>query len=214
MNDITLKFPNGTFTHSTLAEFNGKTNQKIWSEYSRLRKEGIIVSAGTKSGGKGKPTLLWKLTDGQSVPVIEVVKEVKTPVAHVSATVAKAFGMNRLPKTLVNIIPDKKEVGSFADLAEAIMTVPTLPVTVAEPVVETRVKQTGQVIETEERCPFCQTKLLSLVTNGDVKVWCPVNDLKVCPCYENPYGQSNNVKNAVEVLHDKFFKHWNNGKRA
>ena len=74
---------------------------------------------------------------------------------------------------------------------------------IAPPVVR---NLTCQVVEIEEKCPFCQTKLLSVESNGSVKVWCAMGP-DVCSCAENPYGVSNNVKNAVEILHDKFFKH-------
>jgi hypothetical protein len=192
----TLKLPAGSFSHTDLAVANGKTNQQIWVEYSRLRKEGVIVSAGTRSTGKGKPTSLWKVADGVPAPLVDKV-------------------------VVATVISDKKGPADFAVLAEAIMTTPSLPVvepTVA-PVVETvevvEVIQpvpvvrnlTCQVTEIDEVCPFCSTKLLSVETSGGIKVWCPVNDLKVCQSSENPYGVGRNQKDAYEVLYDKFFKH-------
>jgi hypothetical protein len=204
-----LKLPDGSFSHSDLAIANGKTNQQIWAEYSRLRKEGIIVSAGTRSSsGKGKPTLLWKVADGQPVPLVEkvkvvVVKEIKPLVAHVTATVAKAFGMDKLPASLVNIIPDD-------ELSPVIpfTTAPVVMETIEEDVQPVMVRNlTCQVTEIDAVCPFCKTKLLSIDTARGVKVWCPVNDLTVCSCSENPYGCARNIKDAVEILHDKFFKH-------
>ena len=173
MSNTTLKLPVGSFSHSDLAIANGKTNQQVWAEYSRLRKEGIIVSAGTRSNGKGKPTSLWKVADGQPVPL--VVATVVEPLPSVAPTVAPV-----------------------------VETVEVVEVIQPAPVVR---NLTCQVTEIEEKCPFCQTKLLSVETTGGIKVWCPVNDLKICTCSENPYGVSNNVKNAVEILHDKFFKH-------
>jgi len=197
MND-TLNFPKGEFTHTELAQANGKTNQQVWTAYQAAIKAGVIVSAGLRPNpsGKGKPSKIWKVADGQPVPLVDKV-------------------------VVATVVPDKKEPADFAALAEAIMTTPSLPVvepTVA-PVVETvevvEVIQpapvvrnlTCQVVEIEQTCPFCSTKLLSVDMGGSVKVWCPVNDLKICTCSENPYGVSNTVKNAVEILHDKFFKH-------
>lgn len=63
----------------------------------------------------------------------------------------------------------------------------------------------GEITPIEEKCPFCQTPLLSATTaNGGVRVWCGINNLRVCSCSENPYGYSNNVKNAIQILKDKF----------
>ena len=89
MNKEQLKIPSGKFSHSDLAAANGKSNQQVWVEYSRLRKEGIIVPAGSRSAGKGKPTLLWKLADGQPVPVA-VVPPVKSPTVGLKTVLTDA----------------------------------------------------------------------------------------------------------------------------
>jgi len=160
MND-TLNFPKGEFTHTELAQANGKTNQQVWTAYQAAIKAGVIVSAGLRPNpsGKGKPSKIWKVADGQPVPLVDKV-------------------------VVATVVPDKKEPADFAALAEAIMTTPSLPVvepTVA-PVVETvevvEVIQptpvvrnlTCQVVEIEQTCPFCSTKLLSVDMGGSVKV--------------------------------------------
>jgi hypothetical protein len=195
MSNTTLKLPAGSFSHTDLAVANGKTNQQIWVEYSRLRKEGIIISAGTRSNGKGKPTSLWKVADGVPVPLVDKVEVVKVEAPKPEPTLVVVTETATVVEPLPSVVPTTAPVE-----AETVEVVEVI----APPVVR---NLTCQVVEIEEKCPFCQTKLLSVETSGGIKVWCPVNDLKVCSCSENPYGVSNNVKNAVEILHDKFFKH-------
>ena len=195
MSNTTLKLPDGNFSHSDLAIANGKTNQQIWAEYSRLRKEGIIVSAGTRSTGKGKPTSLWKVADGVPVPLVDKVEVVKIepkPEPTLAVVTETAIVVEPLPV----VVPTEAPV--VTETVEVVEVAPPAPVVR---------NLTCQVTEIDEVCPFCSTKLLSVETSGGIKVWCPVNDLKVCSCSENPYGVSNNVKNAVEILNDKFFKH-------
>jgi hypothetical protein len=196
MINTTLKLPTGSFSHSDLAIANCKTNQQVWAEYSRLRKEGIIVSAGTRSNGKGKPTSLWKVADGVPVPLVDkvVVVKVEAPKPEPTLVVVTetAVVVEPLPSVTPTVAPVEAET---VEVVEVIQPVPVVR------------NLTCQVVEIEEKCPFCQTKLLSINTASGVKVWCPVNDLKVCRSSENPYGVSNNIKNAVEILHDKFFKH-------
>ena len=195
MSNTTLKLPDGNFSHSDLAIANGKTNQQVWAEYSRLRKEGIIVSAGTRSTGKGKPTSLWKVADGVPVPLVDKVEVVKIepkPEPTLAVVTETAIVVEPLPV----VVPTEAPV--VTETVEVVEVAPPAPVVR---------NLTCQVTEIDEVCPFCSTKLLSVETSGGIKVWCPVNDLKVCSCSENPYGVSNNVKNAVEILNDKFFKH-------
>jgi hypothetical protein len=232
-NTTTLKLPNGNFSHSDLAIANGKTNQQIWAEYSRLRKEGIIVSAGTRSTGKGKPTSLWKVADGVPVPLVAKVTPAILAARRVDEVKISTQPKMKLP-TIQNkpqsvapithgvigsvFVPAKPE-STLAVVTETTIVVESLPVVVPTeaPIVTETVEViqpvpvvrnlTCQVTEIDAVCPFCQTKLLSVETSGGYKVWCPVNDLKVCSCSENPYGCANTVKNAVEILNDKFFKH-------
>lgn len=195
MSNTTLKLPDGNFSHSDLAIANGKTNQQIWAEYSRLRKEGIIVSAGTRSTGKGKPTSLWKVADGVPVPLVDKVEVVKIepkPEPTLVVVTETAIVVEPLPV----VVPTEAPV--VTETVEVVEVAPPMPV----------VRNLNcQVTEIDEVCPFCSTKLLSVETSGGIKVWCPVNDLKVCQSSENPYGCAKNVKEAYEVLYDKFFKH-------
>ena len=68
----TLKIPAGDFTHTDLANANGKTNQQVWTRYQTMVKSGLIIrpmvanAAGVlvpatrpPKTGKGKPSLLW-----------------------------------------------------------------------------------------------------------------------------------------------------------
>jgi len=206
--NITLTFPSGEFTHTELAVANGKTNQQVWTAYQKAITDGVIVSAGNRPNptGKGKPSKIWKVADGQPVPIVKL-----TPVPIVKVEPAKPadkpfeieMGTPAQPpvmETIVEELPVVLPTVAPVEVAEV--------VEVIQPVVRNLAcNLTCQVVEIEETCPFCKTKLLSVNTGDGIKVWCPVNDLKICTCSENPYGVSNNVKNAVEILHDKFFKH-------
>ncbi len=200
MND-TLNFPKGEFTHTELAQANGKTNQQVWTAYQAAIKAGVIVSAGLRPNpsGKGKPSKIWKVADGQPVPLVDKV---------VVATVVPAKPEVKAEPTLVVVTETATVVEPLPSVAPTVApvveTVEVVEVIQPAPVVR---NLTCQVVEIEQTCPFCSTKLLSVDMGGSVKVWCPVNDLKICTCSENPYGVSNNVKNAVEILNDKFFKH-------
>lgn len=214
-----LNFPSGKFTHTELAAHNGKTNQQVWTAYQAAIKDGMIIPAGERPNlsGKGKPSKLWEVNPKKNVAM--------TPLSLVGASAPAPVVKVVKPKPAKvekTVKPEEPKAG-FAELAEAIMTVPTLPVvapTVApEPEPEVEVVRrpvvmnlTSQVTEIEQTCPFCKTKLLSISTEGGVKVWCPINDLKICTCSENPYGVSNNVKNAYEILVEKFYKHRPMGK--
>ena len=58
-----LKFPEGEFTHTELARFNGVSNQTAWQRYLKARQSGQIISAGTRKTekSKGSPSLLWRV---------------------------------------------------------------------------------------------------------------------------------------------------------
>lgn len=198
--NITLKFPTvQPFTHSDLAQANGKTNQQVWVEYSQMRKEGIIVQAGTRSSGKGKPTLLWRVADGTTVPlvtekveVVKVAKVVKTPPPVVVVEDVKPIVV--VPEPVVEVV----------QLME-IKTAAVPPATVVEPLTPAVVQIITEDIQTTDKlCPFCKTPLLAVKRDGSVRLWCNVNDHTVCSCSENPYGVSNNINNAYEILCQKF----------
>jgi hypothetical protein len=84
-DNTSLKFPPGEFSHTDLAEFNGKTNQQVWQRYAEARKTGQIIPATPperRNAGKGKPTLVW-IVNPNYVPVITA-----TPVVTVTPAVA------------------------------------------------------------------------------------------------------------------------------
>jgi hypothetical protein len=210
MSELKLIFPSGEFTHTELAQANGKTNQQVWTAYQKAIKDGIIVSAGERPNpsGKGKPSKIWKVAEGQPVPLAPAV--IPTP------------AIQAVPRVKREVKPVKVVEATEASIAEVVEkkaavvkpTVapepePEVAEVVRKPVIRTLA---SQVIETELLCPFCKTKLHSIQTEGGVKIWCPVNDLKICSCSENPYGVSNNVKNAYEILIEKFYKHRPEGK--
>ena len=220
--NITLTFPSGEFTHSMLAQANGKTNQQVWQSYQKAIKDGVIIFVGNKSSGKGKPSKYWKMADGQPVPLVDKVVVIPAPmiVAEPVVDVILPVVAPTVPP-VVNVelakpadAPFEMEMGTpkvtvMLTIVEEPVVEETIEViqvdTAAAPVVHNILPPT--VTEIEEKCPFCQTKLLSVKVDGSVRVWCPVNDLTICASAENPYGAGNTVKNAVEVLNDKFFKH-------
>jgi hypothetical protein len=57
-----LKLPAGKFTHTQLAEANGKTNQQVYNQLQQLVKEGKIKFVGTQppASGKGKSSKLFE----------------------------------------------------------------------------------------------------------------------------------------------------------
>ena len=218
MSEINLQFPKGEFTHTELAQANGKTNQQVWTAYQAAINAGIIVSTGLRPNpsGKGKPSKIWKVADGQPVPLVDKVVVVKV----IPTEPVPLVKISEQPKVT---LPAPAIVAVQKALNEAVNELPPIEPTTA-PVVEVlhteidtepEVEQlsrnvqalTCQVVEIEDVCPFCKTKLLSVKTDGGYKVWCSVNDFKICSSSENPYGCANTIKNAVEILNEKFFKH-------
>lgn len=79
----TIKFPEGEFTHTELARFNGVSNQTVWQRYLRARQSGQIISAGTRKAekAKGVPSLLWKVNPNWTMALMCVPQPVRTEVA-------------------------------------------------------------------------------------------------------------------------------------
>lgn len=210
MSDTTLKFPSGKFTHTELAQHNGKTNQQVWTAYQAAIKDGTIISAGERPNpsGKGKPSKLWEVNPNKGVATTPLtVTAVPTPAIQAAPRVI------RQPKPVVVTQPTEADIAKVvAAKVEAVKVEPTKAPEV-EPEVEEVVTHRPltvnmlqcQVKELDDTCPFCHTKLLMIEADGRVKVWCPVNDLKVCSCSENPYGVAKNVKEAIKILHEKYF---------
>jgi hypothetical protein len=204
------KIPAGEFTHTEMAELNGVKNQAVWSEYKRLRDEGFIVSAGIRKG-IGKPTGIWKVADGKiiitdttlsSVKTTKMVKVkpvITTPV--VVATVEQEVKPTELPTAVE--MTNNTEILPVVEPAKAPELVETVEVVevVQRPIVKCL---TCEITETDFLCPFCKNKLVSMETETGVRLWCRINDFKICSCSENPYGHSNNIKNAYEILCQKY----------
>ena len=69
-----LRFPEGEFTHTELARFNGCSNQTAWNQYLDARKTGRIVSAGKRKTekSKGVPSLLWRVNPNWTMALMVV----------------------------------------------------------------------------------------------------------------------------------------------
>ena len=232
-NETQLKWPSGDFTHTDFAKANNKTNQQVWVAWSTARKNGIIVSAGTKpsTGGKGKPSLLFKVNPNPPSPVT-----VSAPAP------VKVAVIDDKPKSVAPVIPTEPIIV----LAVAPVVVPTPEVVapvevaspvpepapaaapvVAAPVVETPAVETTAIVEVvrieatpekpftlppevlkdvrtlTEVCPICKNPLSAMNDATGVIVWCGKSK-EICPVVENPYGHANTDKNAYEILCDKW----------
>ena len=106
----TLKFPTGEFTHTELAQANGKTNQQVWTAYQAAIKAGTIVSAGLRPNpsGKGKPSKIWKVADGVPVPLVDKVVVVKVDPTEIVSVPADS--QPRVP-AIINIVELFLEAG-------------------------------------------------------------------------------------------------------
>ena len=69
-----IQFPEGEFTHTELARFNGVSNQTVWQRYLRARQTGQIISAGTRKTekSKGSPSLLWRVNPNFTMALMRV----------------------------------------------------------------------------------------------------------------------------------------------
>jgi hypothetical protein len=169
-----LKFPKGEFTHSTLATFNGRTNQQVWTAFDAARKNNIIKL--TRKDGK---TGYYELSD----PSLATAGAIPIPVV----------------KEKVKVEPVLKEKKAAVAPIVEVLTVEEI-----RPVVSAMITTPPE--ETDFLCPHCKTKLLLQNDATGVTLWCPINNLKICPCAENPYGHSNTAKNAYEILTAKYGK--------
>jgi hypothetical protein len=202
MTQNTLKFPNGDFTHTELATFNGKTNQQVWVAYQKAIKDGLIVSAGTRaSAGKGKPSKLWRLATGQPVPVVEVTQTLPVPVPTPTPVAEKVIVVEPpvIPAEVV-----KLEVATPAEppvSVEVVRIEPKTETTEPAPVI---VKNINKDVRTlTEVCPYCGKQLFAIDDATGVMVWCGQSP-EVCPVAENPFGHGSNDKQAYYILIEKF----------
>jgi len=260
-----LQFPTGDFTHTELAKLNGKTNQQVWTRYQQAIKDGVIISAGERksSGGKGKPSRLWKVnpnppapkadapvvasaTDSTPAPVpatppvdnpvqtepvvVPAVAPatppvVETPVnAPTEASVVESVESVSAPTEESVSAPTTTELPSAPEAVapqpqvEASVNAPTEDAPITVPVVEVNVAlavsdptspaavntaQKENAVQVDHACPVCNSKLWSVKDATGFMVWCGA-DASVCLPHENPSGHGKNVKDAYEVLTQKF----------
>jgi hypothetical protein len=206
----TLKFPKGEFTHTELAQANGKTNQQVWIAYQKAIKDGVIVSAGSRPNlsGKGKPSKIWKVADGQPVPLEEAKPVVVVEVRPKTQVISSMFPVGAVVANLITEV----------DEALPVVTPTVAPTAVKKVVADTSVKvnKDGGVTvvrnsvpdaeKTDYKCPMCGATILSRNTATGVRVWCCGDGPIPCPCHESPFGHANNVKNAFEILSEKYNK--------
>jgi hypothetical protein len=106
-----IKFPEGEFTHTELARFNGVSNQTVWQRYLRARQTGQIISAGTRKAekAKGVPSLLWKVNPNFTMALMCVPQPVRTEVTAPAVPVAP-----------VEVVASVSEAELQAELQEAL----------------------------------------------------------------------------------------------
>ena len=87
-----INFPEGEFTHTELARFNGVSNQTVWQRYLRARQTGQIISAGTRKTekSKGSPSLLWRVNSNFTMALMVVPQPQSVTPAAVVASVTEA----------------------------------------------------------------------------------------------------------------------------
>jgi hypothetical protein len=216
----TLKYPSGEFTHTELAQLNGKTNQQVWTRYQQAIKDGTIVSAGTRpSAGKGKPSKLWKLATGQPVPVAAVTAPTPaTAPAPTEAIVVPAAQPAPVVEAPKQPEPVAVEPVKLPEAAPAVAPTPTPEPPVEAVTVEVvrveptatpapEVKPANDVVKDArtltETCPLCGKPLLAIDDATGVMVWCAQGP-EVCSPNEAPFGHGKDDKAGYEVLMDKW----------
>lgn len=189
MKNEPLKFPSGEFTHAELAEFNGITKPQAWIPYQEAVKNRTIILVGKRStGGRGKPSLLWKLADPNQVTATSVAIN-PPPIEKITVIVHEVENKEQMEKILVAAEPIPVSVETPAEVISK---------SVAEPVL-----LTDEAKITDYKCPVCSTKLLSKRDIAGVMVWC--NQPKtVCNVSENPFGHGKNENAAHETLCEKW----------
>lgn len=215
MNKETLKFPTiQPFTHSDLAAANNCKNSQVWVRYQQAIKDGIIVSAGERKNpnGKGKPSRLWKLADGQPIPLLEIPKAISDVVKVVKTSPPK-LSLPKIP------IPTKPK-GGVVEIGNAILEVkepyqpaPIVAALVSEPEVESeiipvvvrKVNIIPEFRQLKDVCPICDKPLFAWNDSTGVMVQCN-QPLEICPVHENCFGHGKNEKEAYHILCQKYQK--------
>ena len=97
-----FKLPDGEFTHTELAQFNGVRNQQIWGWYDQGMKEGWIVRLGRKSGhiGKGPASFIHRA----NFPLVKYSSEWAKEMSPISATVQVVKSAVKSVKSFVKSI--------------------------------------------------------------------------------------------------------------
>ncbi len=224
----TLKIPAGSFTHTDLARLNGKTNQQVWTRYQAMVKSGVIIRDGERkpAGGKGKPSLLWKInpnppanvtapTATPAAPVTQpaddnVVLPTEAQIEAAQAPVVEAAVEPAVEPAAPAPEPPKDEPPQGGTPAVDTATV-TVEVARVEATPEAAAPAAPAVnpatpAETiEEACPACQNHLTAHNDATGVMVGC-YQPAAVCSTAEPVEGHGNTIKAAVATLHDKWDK--------
>jgi hypothetical protein len=232
----TLKIPAGSFTHTDLARLNGKTNQQVWTRYQAMVKSGLIIRDGERkpAGGKGKPSLLWKVnpnppanvtvpTIGAPAPVAQAADDnvvlpteaqIEAAQAPLEPTVEAAAPAPEPPKDEPPTAPpaatnDAGEQTVTVEVARVEATPEVAQPPVIEPVAGIAEPTVTPTIPAEaaidETCPACQHNLVARNDATGVMVGCN-QPIAICPTTERVEGHGSNLRGAIATLHDKWDK--------
>jgi predicted ArsR family transcriptional regulator len=206
-----LKFPSGIFTHQELATHNGATPQQVWVKYKEARENGTIVSAGErKAGGRGKPTLLWKLADET-----QATNRIERPVESVEVIIVTP---KIIDTGVIQVIAEKNETVKLENIKPAVApiidvtpVVENITKTIVIPVIEINnndvvktPKHNNDVRVLKSNCPVCNNSLFAINDATGVKVWCGQSSEICAPQDVSHHGR--NDKDASEGLLER----WNN----
>lgn len=168
----TLKYPAGEWTHAEFAEANGKTKPSVYNQLRQAIKNGTVVVCGSRSsGGRGKPSKLYKVVNGNTPVVIPTKVEVKSEVPP-EPVVTESVVTATVTKPVVSKEADKK-----------IDDVSVLP----------------KKHLTNLTCPICHNKVYSWRTPTGIMVMCQ-QPIEICKSTENPFGHGRTEKDAYEIM--------------
>jgi hypothetical protein len=225
-----LVIPAGSFTHTDLARANGKTNQQVWTRYQALVKSGTIIRDGERkpAGGKGKPSLLWKLNPNgpnpvptAPAPVVATAQPAADPnvVLPTEAQMEAAADAAPVVEAAAPAAPavepaapapeppkDEPPQGGTPVAAEATVTIEVARVEATPEAAPAPAVNPATPAETiEEACPACQNHLTAHNDATGVMVGC-YQPAAVCPTAEPVEGHGSTLKAALSTLHDKWDK--------
>ena len=177
------------------------------------------MTAGNRpSAGKGKPSKLWKLADGQPVPIVTPSPAPVTPTpAVIPPTVPTEpviVPAAESPKLLsestetakVEAKPDTTPTVEIPLVVEVLKVEPTgitpsVKVKI-DPVVEVK-KIVEDARTLKETCPICNHPLLAINDATGIMVWCP-QPSEICPSAENPFGHGKTEQEAYFKLIERW----------